>query len=474
MMQSMIHPKMVLFLAMVLCIAAPLNSQEPTLSDVLSSSPSRANSILYADIPSIRSLTRGSMMQADFPEGMGEVHVVADLNLKPLQPKWEIGLVTFKNLKSAEYLAKFVKGYVDTISGKNVVWSPRQSYLIPMESNVLGIVRPTDRKLVSRWLSKEANSGSSPYLKKHAMQSTKFLSLMLAVDVEDTWSALAIENRIENFASLKGLDVKTNAKLLSTVRGIQIIIGRKNLDECIISLEFATSPAPLLPIAKDFFIEVLSLTNSSVPEASKWTASVDGNSLAFRGSISVETIDQLIGIFTLQEQAARLPSTEVEPIQDSTSESALLENNKAYLAKTSNFIKRVRDYSAVNTGDRAQWNSQMARRIDDIPTLNVDPELVDFSVRVAQGLRGNVVAMQQSNIRIGTAATVNGAGGPQVGYYGGTYGGGYYNNDANSTGRYQAVAQAQGNYSYRELISQIDAMEGEIRRKMTDKYKVQF
>lgn len=417
-------------------------------------------------------------MQADFPDGMGEVRIAADLNLKPLQPKWEFGFVTFRNLKSAEYLAKSVKGYVDTISGKTVVWSPRQSYLVPMENNVLGIVRPTDRKFVARWLDKEANNSSSPYLKKHAMQATKFLSLMLAVDLEDTWSALAIENRIESFESLKGLDVKANAKFLSTVRGIQIIVGRKNLDECIISLDFASSPSFLLPVAKDFFIEVLRWTGSSVPEASKWTASVDGNTLAFRGTISAETIDQLIGIFTLQEQAAGLPSKDLEPLQESTSESALLEINKNYLAKTSNLIKRVRDYSAMNTGERAQWNGQMARRIDDLPTLNVDPELVDFSVRVAQGLRGNMVAMQQTNIQVGAAATVNNAGGSQVGYYGGYnggyYGGGYYNNDSNSTGKYQAVAQAQGNYSYRELIAQIEAMEGEIRRKMTDKYKVQF
>ncbi len=421
------------------------------------------------------------MMQADFPDGMNEVRVAADLNLKPLQPKWEIGLVTFKSLKSAEILAKSVKGYVDSIGGKNVVWSPRQSYLIPMENNVLGIVRPTDRKLVGRWLNKEATSGTSAYLKKHALQATKFLSLMLAVDLEDTWSALAIESRIANFESLKGLDVKSNAKLLSTVLGIQIIVGRKNLDECIISLDFAASPSPLLPVAKNFFIEVLSQTNSSVPEASQWTASVDGNTLAFRGTISAQTIDQLIGIFTLQDQAARVPSSDLEPLEDSTSESALLEINKKYFTKTTNYIKRVRDYSASNTGDRAQWNGQMARRIDDIPTLNVDPELVDFGVRVAQGLRGNMVAMQQTNIKVGAAAAINGAGGPQVSYYGGYnngygggYGGGYYYNDSNSTGQYQAVAQATGNYSYRELIAQIDAMEGEIRRKMTDKYKVQF
>ncbi len=461
----------------VLCLGSHSYSQEPSLTEILSTSPSRANSILFADIPTIRALTNGSLMQGDFPDGMGEVRIVADLNLKPLQPKWEIGLVSFNNLKNAETVAKSVKGYVDSISGKDVVWSPRQSYLIPMENNVLGIVRPTDRKLVGRWLKKEASNSTSAYLKKHAMQATKFLSLMLAVDLEDTWSALAIESRIANFESLKGLDVKANAKLLSTVLGIQIIVGRKNLDECIISLDFASSPKSLLPVAKEFFIEVLSQTSSSVPEASKWTASVDGNTLAFRGTISAQTIDQLIGIFTLQDQAAQ--SSELEPVDASTSESALLEINKKYFAKTTNYIKRVRDYSASNTGDRAQWNGQMARRIDELPTLNVDPELVDYAVRVSQGLRGNMVAMQQTNIQVGAAATVNGAGGSQIGYYGGYnsyggYSGGYYYNDSNSTAKYQAVAQASGNYSYRELIAKIDEMEGEIRRKMTAKYKVQF
>ncbi len=89
-----------------------------------------------------------------------------------------------------------------------------------------------------------------------------------------------------------------------------------------------------------------------------------------------------------------------------------------------------------------------------------------------------MVAMQQTNIQVGAAATIDGAGGSQIGYgggyYGGSYGGGYYYYDSNSTGKYQAVAQAQGNYSYRELIAKIDAMEGDIRRRMTEKYKVQF
>ena len=90
-------------------------------------------------------------------------------------------------------------------------------------------------------------------------------------------------------------------------------------------------------------------------------------------------------------------------------------------------------------------NGQMARRIDDLSMLIVDSELVKFGVDVAQGLRGNMVALQQTNIKVGAAATVNNASGPEGGTYGGCGGYGYCSNDSNSTCKYDAVAQAQGN-----------------------------
>ena len=76
-----------------------------------------------------------------------------------------------------------------------------------------------------------------------------------------------------------------------------------------------------------------------------------------------------------------------------------LEASKEYFSKVTGIVDRVRNYSASNTGDRAQWNARLANRIDELPTLNVDSDLVDFGVRVSKGLRGNVVAMQQANIQ---------------------------------------------------------------------------
>lgn len=96
---------------------------------------------------------------------------------------------------------------------------------------------------------------------------------------------MAIEQRIESFQSLKGLDTKAIATTLASVQGFRIIIGRKNLDECIISMDFGSSPVYFLPAAKDFFVEMMSRNSSTVLEASKWVASMDGNTIAFRGTV---------------------------------------------------------------------------------------------------------------------------------------------------------------------------------------------
>jgi hypothetical protein len=436
------------------------------LADVLGSTPERANAILYFDAPSVREFTKGTPLHDDLSEKLGEVRIAAGLDLKTLEPNWEIGYVTVANLPDANWLAKAVGGYADSIADKPVVWSPRNAYLVPNGNSVLGVVRPADRKLAGRWLKKET-SGSAAYLQKQAAQGLKFISVLLAVDLEDVWSPWAIQQRIESMESLKGADLKSISSVMSSIKGLRVIASRKNLDECIISLDFGNSPASLLPVAKNFFVEVLERNHSSIPEASKWTASVDGNTLSFRGTISPATLDDMLGLFTLQQQASSLPTNKSTEELTASSDSAVIEASKAYFAKTSSIIKRVRDYSAGNTGERAQWNARMANRIDELPTLNVDPELIEFGANVSQGLRGNAVTLQQTNITSSTNAMINA--GNAYGYNNN----GYYN-DGNSPLQYRAMARGVGFSAYKELISAIDQMEGDIRRRMTEKFKVQF
>ena len=68
-------------------------------------------------------------------------------------------------------------------------------------------------------------------------------------------------------------------------------------------------------------------------------------------------------------------------------------------------------------------------------------------------------------------------GGYTGGYYGGYYGG-WYGRSANAAQRGAMVTGAQqrmaGYGSWRQVINAVDQMTANIRRSMTDKYKVQF
>jgi hypothetical protein len=459
-----------LFIAgLAACLPASLHAQSTGLSELLATTPERANAVLYVDAPSVRSFVAGTPLYQDLPDSLREVKLVADLDLKAFSPNWEIGYLKLKKSTDAAELSSTIGGYIDSIGGRSVVWSPNASYLVPMGDDLVGLVRPADRKLVSRWL-KEEKSSVSTFLAKHALQSSQFFAVLLAVDLEDIWSPVAIQDKIAGFTSLKSVNAKQVVSLLSSIRGIRVVVSKKNLDDCIISLEFGSSPDFLLPVAKDFFVEVLDRNQSSIPEASNWTPSVDGNVLAFRGKISPGTLDDLLGIFTAQQLHNRLAKSESESSTSSSSEQTGLAASKNYFNKVTDIIDRVRSYSAHGTGDRAQWNARLANRIDELPTLNVDSDLIDFGVRVSSGLRGNVVAMQKANITAGTAKVVN-DGGYGYGNYG--YSNGYYY-DVNAPAKYRATAQGAGNMSYRELISAIDQMVGDIRREMTEKYQVQF
>ncbi|MFN7842338.1 MAG: hypothetical protein ACK5N9_11520, partial [Pirellula sp.] len=279
------------------CLPNKLQAQSTGLGELLATTPDRANAILYVDAPSVRSFVAGTPLHQDLPESLKEVKIAADLDLKAFSPNWEIGYLTLKKSADAAALSSTTGGYVDSIANRSVVWSPNKSYLVPMGEDLVGLVRPADRKLVSRWLKNE-KSNASGFLTKHALQSSQFFAVLLAVDLEDVWSPIAIQDKISGFASLKSVNSKQVVTLLSSIRGIRLVVSKKNLDDCIISIEFGGSPEFLLPVAKDFFVEVLDRSQSSIPEASDWTPSVDGNVLAFRGKISPATLDDLLGVFT--------------------------------------------------------------------------------------------------------------------------------------------------------------------------------
>jgi hypothetical protein len=450
-------------------------SQGPSLSSVLQSSPVPANAVLFLNVPSLRQIAAGSPLESELANQVTDVRLAASLDFSMMQPDWEIGYALLTAMPSHESLAKRYGGYIDEVSGRKVVWTPKQMYLVPLENNVLAIIRPTDRKLLGQWLRKDRMPQPSEILKTYAGISTDSSILMMGIDVQDLFSPTSIETQMANFPSIDISQRKTLSQRLATLNGIQLMLGKDK--QFTVRLSFASSPADLQSFAKPFLKELLARNGASFAELDQWSVSVDKNELLLRGAIPVAIIDDLLGIFTVHRQASNASDSQGTESVQTTSESVVAETSKAYFNKISGIVNRVRDYSAKNTGDRARWNGHMARKIDELPTLNVDSELVAYSAEVAKSLRDNMVSLQLTNIQAGAINTANNAGSPivNVSYgYGYGYGYGSYYYDPNSGNQVTALGQSQGNSTYRQVLAVIEQSQADMRRRMTDKYKLQF
>lgn len=469
---------------------------EPSMLDVLRSCPKTANAIVQGDMVALRKLTLGSPLHEDLPGNVVRVRIAAELDLESFQPDWEIGYAAVEKTSTAESIAQREGGYVDTLQGRSIVWTPNEMYLVPLADNVVSIVRPADRKFVGQWLKKDRSNVVSSYLQQVAGQLTDRQSVSIAVDLEDVLSTGVLNEKLAQSKSLQGKNIESIAKSLSSVQGITISVASDALEATVL-IDFLSAPTELTPVAKAFFAEVLTARGVQLDEFSQWKMSAvsEGKTLSFTGPIASETLDDLLGMFTVH-RASRGVTTVTKtdspsaPTAPQTSPSVVAENTRDYFRKVINIVHRVRDYSANNTGERAQWNGNMANRIDEMPTLEVDPQMVMFGAEVAKSLRSNSMSMQLTNISQGAAAVAADAGtgafstatavgtmaGMGYGYGGygnyGTYGGNFV--DPNSPVKYYRMGQAQGNTSFKELMARLEQSLADMRRTMTEKYKIQF
>jgi hypothetical protein len=483
-------------------------AQNPKLEGLLRKAPSPPNAISYVHVPSLKKLMGEANIPSNMSNDVEEVYLVSELDIASMKPNWEAGYAVLDKTVEAETLAKAVDGYVDTIGDKDVVWTPRQSYLVPVGDKRLGFLRPARRALAAEWIASPGISSMPSYLAAQAQQPEDYLSLLLAVNLKDFFSPLAMTSRAKELNSLEGQDTKAVGNLFATVQGVSVIVGRRSLSECILSVEFGQSPESLKAIANAVLNEILNRNGTAAPEVLKWNVTVKGNTLSFQGPIQADTLDGLLGIFSTQAHAGQV-SDAVEGQQQTpqgggSSAGQVVEATKEYFDKVVVYIERVRKYEAQSTGYRAKWDAQQANRIDELPTLNVDPLAIDFGGNVSGLLRGNASAIQAGNVQAGqlaasAAGTSGDYGGDPIyggnvwgGYYGG-YGTGYAAQFARSggvagaqarsyAGRYQVNAQTvigaqqrmAGYGSYKQVIAQIDQLTGQARKALTAKFQVQF
>ncbi|HEY2251850.1 MAG TPA: hypothetical protein VGH74_12345, partial [Planctomycetaceae bacterium] len=361
---------------------------------------------------------------AELPENAKRAAVSANIDFDTLEPIWEAAMVTFdKNLSTPKGIAEQQGGYVDQISGKPVVWSPRGRYIMPLGADRAAVHIPANRPAVARWVR---SLGQTPqplaeYLKHTAERALDGTALLLAVDMADTVSPMQAAEKLSTLKSVKTAKANPEAvaKLLSDLHGFTLTVTVTDQFQGRLQLDFGTAPAILRESGQGMLVEVCARRGILLPELREWKAAVENKSFVLSGPLYAISVVNLLAFFNSTPSAHDAPSeSSGVPKESSANDGAakMAQASRRYFTSVQRVLQECRNTKGLSVGERGVFNDRLSRKIDQLPLLNVDNDLLDYGQNVAQLIRGAGLAIRSANVAAGGQKAVAASGSVYRGY----------------------------------------------------------
>jgi hypothetical protein len=446
------------------------------------------------------------------PPGAQQFVLAADLDLPTMKPRWESAVVRLADDPSMNLIARTVQGSRDTVGGLEAIATARGGLVVKFGPHLFGMMRPASRQSGARWV-REAGANSagtlSPYLKAAAAVPDQVgTEIIMAIDLTDALNRDRVRQALANSAAIAQgkVNPESAADILAGIQGATLgarvtrrVYGKLKID-------FARDVAPLAAVAKPLLLEVLAEAGASIDEFEKWNVAVTQRQIAIDGELTASGLRRLFSFLELDATAlnatadsgpektnaaapgAAAPgaaaASGVEPYV--TSEATL----KYFQAVTRHIVDLRNEDGAKSYASIALWFDKYARRIDRLPIMGVDKDMVDYGQFVVGRLRDAVDAIRGVGIRSGaqTASVSTGVSGYSDYYVFDTAVNYAYNVAASPMNAaradvgaaeaqrraIRATERAQGTTDARAVMRDIDDKTSAIKRQMTERYNIEF
>jgi hypothetical protein len=431
--------------------------------------------------------------------------LAAQYDFEMMKPVWQVAAMELDHEASLPLVERVTGGTPDQIGSLGAVALPGDAYIVKFAPQVLAALAPANRQLVGRWV-REAETAAGPRLSPYLMEAYGFANdlgtpLVLAMDLQDVATVDAIRAMLQESGKYKdAAAIEQRVLLLASIRGVTLGITLAS-DEPFgkIKVDFANDVTVPAAEAKAMLLHALGKRGAMLDELEDWTAKVAGKQVTLEGNLTRSGTRRIASLFDRPPAfKADAAATDTQVAADPSQPSA--QASQEYYRRVVELFedlrqKPKREGSGYTIGSIGVWCDNYARKIDKLPILGVDPELVGFGAYTAEGLRAAAEAIKmigaRKNVRQANAQ-------PQYDYYtyGTTYGYSYrsgyggagyvpYGSSAtvavpNTTAYSKELARiateerASGATDARGIFDQLEKAQSEIRRKMTMKYNVEF
>lgn len=461
-------------------LAGSALADEP-LAEMLRRLPSTTNALAVIDVKAANATPiakregwrdRRQMMVdgATFlPKDVDRIVLASTINASSQENTENVALIDLSVNTSIDHLIHAERGTKDQVAGRDVVWTPRDAYMIPLKSRLLAQFTPANRQGLARWLKveKEATVARlSPFLDRAVNEVGRSGQAVIALDLEDVLLPAMIREHVKASEALpSNADREKIVKLVSSLQGFRLTVSADEDVSGTLVVEFREAVAPLGDAAKPFLIEALTTLGAEIEDLPHWSAVATGTTVVMKGKLSPGAMSRILTLFDLPNQSDLPGSPGAGAAESQNSVKSVAQETKRYYSSIRTILDDLKSQKATGQKGMALWYGRYARKIDQLPVLNVDPDLVKWGQQLTDGLRQVSTAYDGVSAATAYRQTISGSG-----YYYGTGS----NVTAADASRIRKQEDIYALKVSKDTWTQIDSQLADIRKKLTQKYQIEF
>ena len=439
------------------------------------------------------------------PPGTERAVLAAELDIASLRPQWEAAAMTLSVDPTVQQIAARHHGMVDDISGVGAVWLPPDICVVKFAPKLFGLLTEANRQEATRWIASATDKTEAP-LSAYLEQSVSYADtagtqMILAVDLAGALRADAIRAQVAESKLLDPLDEAATAKLFAGLQGVKfgVIVTDKLNGK--LQFDFTGDATALARVAKPLVLAIVGAAGAMLPEFNDWKAEAKGTSLSLEGELTPSGLRRIFSLLSVDASivhdndatlAANAPP--VAPVKKTpppTEEELAAKASLRYFKAVDKYIQDSKNLSRADSIQQAaMWLENFARRVDNLPKRNVDPDLIKFGAYASQtfryvvdqayGIQDTLASMQApqqpvtyQEAYVPTFYTVN-YGGYYMRQYAPYYNATYDNNAYNQKLQKDSDAVYKMKQEAESTLAELQKNTETVRKNLTEKYKLKF
>ncbi|MBA4032557.1 MAG: hypothetical protein C0478_16945 [Planctomyces sp.] len=270
------------------------------------------------------------------------------------------------------------------------------------------------RQALSRWLARGPVAKSSPssLLREEYATRSPAAVIGMVVDLRDSVSSATAGRFIEALLKEERLaDVNTaNATgVLVSARSAKLEVTVDDAIRGKLAVNFEQSATPLAPMVKVLVPHVLRALGASPGATEDWTWRIDSHAIIGEGPLTVAEVRRILSLLKnpleQSSSAGNLPATtqSPDPLQ------LTIAASQKYFHSVDTLLDDLQDAMKRSRDNHMTMLERSADKLDKLPLLNVDEDLLNFGRRASSSLRYQANALRNAGLQRGVMRAASGA-----------------------------------------------------------------